>query len=65
LRSRCPTGRRAVGRALEGDWSVHKYAPDGDCRLLGYGTAPTPPLALQQAGLSGDDAGEVLGRAGI
>jgi hypothetical protein len=30
-----------------------------------YGTDRTRPRALEQAGLSGDDAGEVLGRAGI
>ena len=58
-------GRRVVGRALEGDWSVYVYASDGDGRLLGYGTGRTRPLALEQAGLSGADAGEALGRAGI
>jgi hypothetical protein len=36
--------------------------PDGP--LLGYGSANTLPGALTQAGLSGDDAGETLGRAG-
>jgi hypothetical protein len=41
------------------------YAGDGDGRLLGYGTARTRPYALEHAGLSGEDAGEVLGRAGI
>ena len=33
---------------------------DGDGWLLGYGSAPTRPLALRRAGLSGDDAAEVL-----
>jgi hypothetical protein len=34
--------------------------------LIGYGTARTRPHALdEQAGLSSEDAGEVLGRAGI
>jgi hypothetical protein len=58
-------GRRVVGRALEGDWSVYVYASDGGGRLLGYSNGRTRPLALEQAGLSGDDAGEALGRAGI
>jgi hypothetical protein len=52
-------GRRVVVRAIEGDWSVYVCVGDRDGGLLGYGTA------LEQAGLSGDDAGEVLGRAGI
>ena len=32
---------------------------------IGYGSARTRPHALEQAGLSSEDAGEVLGRAGI
>jgi hypothetical protein len=36
-----------------------------DGRLLGYGSAHTRPDALEHAGLTGGDAGEVLGRAGV
>ncbi len=56
-------GLRVVGYDRGGDWLVHVYQPDG--RLLGHATAGTRLHALTQAGLSGDDAGEVLGRAGI
>ena len=54
------TGRRHAGR-----WQIHVYPPDRHHPLLGHGTAPTRPDALAAAGLSGDDAGEVLGRIGI
>ena len=58
-------GRRVVGHNQDGEWSIYVYADDGDRRLVGYGTARTRPHALEHAGLSGQDAGEVLGRAGI
>ena len=44
---------------------MYVYAGEGDDRLLGSGIASTRPYALEDAGLSGEDAGEVLGRAGI
>ena len=44
---------------------MYVYAGEDDDRLLGCGTASTRPYALEHAGLSGKDAGEVLGRAGI
>ncbi|MGA2927740.1 MAG: hypothetical protein ABSG43_17435 [Solirubrobacteraceae bacterium] len=56
-------GLRVVGYDRGGQWSVHVYQPDG--RLLGHAAAGTRLHALAQAGLSGDEAGEVLGRAGI
>jgi hypothetical protein len=56
-------GRRVVGRDRDGAWSVSVY--DEDRRLLGYGTASNRLDALEQAGLSDDDAGEVLGLSGI
>ena len=58
-------GRRVVGHDRDGEWSIYVYAGDGDRRLLGYGIARTRLDALEHAGLSGEDAGEVLGRAGI
>ena len=58
-------GRRVVGRKRDGQWTIYVYASASDDRLLGYATARTRLSALQHAGLSGDDAGEVLGRAGI
>jgi hypothetical protein len=33
--------------------------------MLGYASASTLTGALRAAGLSGDDAGETLGRAGV
>jgi len=56
-------GLRVVGYDRGGEWLVHVYERDG--RLLGQAVAGTRLHALSQAGLSGDDAGEVLGRAGI
>jgi hypothetical protein len=56
-------GRRVVGHDRERKWSVSVYASEG--RLLGYASASTRLRALEQAGLSGGDAGEVLGRSGI
>jgi hypothetical protein len=56
-------GRRVVAHNRDREWSVFVYGEDG--RLLGYGTADTRLPALEQAGLSGDHAGEVLGRSGI
>ena len=47
------------------EWSIYVYSPSGQSRLLGYGIAATRPDALQRAGLTGEDAGEVLGRIGI
>jgi hypothetical protein len=58
-------GRRVVGHARGGEWSMFVYAGEGDDRLLGCGIAATRPYALEHAGLSREDAGEVLGRAGI
>ena len=58
-------GRRVVGHERDSEWWIYVYAPDAEGRLLGHGTARTRPCALEHAGLSGDDAGEVLGRAGI
>jgi hypothetical protein len=56
-------GLRVVGHDRSGEWSVTVYADDG--RLLGCGSACTRLHALEQAGLSSDDAGEVFGRSGI
>jgi hypothetical protein len=58
-------GRRVVGHDHDGEWSISVYASDQEARLIGYGSARTRPHALEQAGLSSEDAGEVLGRAGI
>lgn len=55
-------GLRVVGHDRAGDWSVSVYA---DGRLLGHGSGGTRLHALEQAGVSSDDAGEVLGRSGI
>jgi hypothetical protein len=56
-------GRSVIGRRRESHWQIHVYSPDR--RLLGCGAAATRPDALASAGLSGEDAGEVLGRVGI
>ncbi len=56
-------GRRVVGHDRDREWSVHLYGDDG--RLIGYASAGTRLHALEQAGLSSDLAGEVLGRSGI
>jgi hypothetical protein len=56
-------GRRVVGNGRGGEWSVSVYTADD--RLVGYAKAGTRLHALEQAGLSGDYAGEVLGRSGI
>ena len=58
-------GRRVIGRREGSEWSIHVYSPDRQSRLLGYGAAATRPDALERAGLTGEDAGEVLGRIGI
>ncbi len=60
-------GRRVVGRYHDPsrEWSIYVYPPQPDGQLLGYGSANTLPGALAQAGLSGDDAGETLGRVGV
>jgi hypothetical protein len=60
-------GRRVIGRQHnEGEgWSIYVYPPEGGGPILGYATASTRADALREAGLSGDDAGETLGRAGI
>jgi hypothetical protein len=58
-------GRRVVGRQRDGGWRIYVYAPGNDDRLLGCATGRTRLRALELAGLSGDDAGEVLGRAGV
>jgi len=56
-------GRRVIGHDRDREWSIYVYSDDG--RLLGYGGAATRVRALEQAGLSGDHVGEVLGRSGI
>ncbi len=56
-------GRRVVGNDRDREWSVHVYGDDG--RVIGHASAGTRLLALEQAGLSSDHAGEVLGRSGI
>jgi hypothetical protein len=60
-------GRRVIGRQHEqGEgWSIYVYPPDSEGPILGYASASTRTDALREAGLSGDDAGEALGRAGI
>ena len=58
-------GRRVIGRLEGSEWSIHVYSSARQSRLLGYGVAATRPDALERAGLSGEDAGEVLGRIGI
>jgi hypothetical protein len=58
-------GRRVIGRREGSEWSIHVYSPDRQSRLLGYGVAATRPDALERAGLTGEDAGEVLGRIGF
>lgn len=64
-------GRRVVGHDRDREWSDDRdrewsvYVYGHDRRLLGYGSAGTRLRACQQAGLSGDHAGEVLGRSGI
>jgi hypothetical protein len=58
-------GRRVLGRHTGGSWSVHVYSVGEHGRLIGYGVASMRPHALERAGLSGEDAGEVLGRIGI
>ena len=58
-------GRRILGRDRDGQWSIYVYAPHSDGRLLASASAPTRLHALEQAGLCGDHAGELLGRVGI
>jgi Group II intron, maturase-specific domain len=58
-------GRRVIGCRGGGEWSIYVYSPGGQSRLLGYGIAATRPDALQRAGPTGEDAGEILGRIGI
>ena len=58
-------GRRVIGRREGSEWSIYVYSPGGQSRLLAYGIAATRADALQRAGLTGEDAGEVLGRIGI
>ena len=58
-------GRRVIGHDRDGKWSIYVYAPDSDGRLLAFESAAMRLQALERAGLCGDDAGEVLGRAGI
>ena len=58
-------GRRVIGRREGNEWTIHVYSPARQSRLLGYGVAATRPDALERAGLTGEDAGEVLGRIGI
>ena len=60
-------GRRVVGHQREKgeDWLVSVYPPDSEGPMLGNASASTRTNPLREAGLSGDDIGEVLGRAGI
>jgi hypothetical protein len=60
-------GRRVIGRKKDrGEgWSIYVYPPDSDGPILGYASASALTDALRDAGLSGDDAGETLGRAGL
>jgi hypothetical protein len=60
-------GPRVIGRQHEqGEgWSIYVYLPYSGGPILGYASASTRTDALREAGLSGDDAGETLGRAGI
>jgi hypothetical protein len=58
-------GRRVVGRHDGKDWSVRLYSPGQPARLVGYGVAATRLAALEDAGVSAELAGEVLGRIGI
>ena len=58
-------GRRVIGHDRDGKWSIYVYAPDSDGRLLAFESAAMRLQALERAGLCSDDAGEVLGRAGI
>jgi hypothetical protein len=60
-------GRRVIGRQHErGEgWSIYVYPPDSEGPILGYASASTLTDGLREAGLSGDDAGETLGRAGV
>jgi hypothetical protein len=60
-------GRRVIGRQSDrGEgWSIYVYPPESEGPILGYSSASTLADALREAGLSGDDAGETLGRAGI
>jgi hypothetical protein len=59
-------GRRVIGRqhGPGGGWSIYVYPPH-ERPIVGYASAGTLIDALREAGLSGDDAGETLGRAGI
>ncbi len=56
-------GLKVVGYDRGGEWLVQVYDRDG--RLSGHAVAGIRLQAMRQAGLSGDEAGEVLGRAGI
>ena len=62
--ARSRTADASLGRDRDGEWLIYVYTPDSNGRLLASGSAPTRLHALEQAGLCGDDAGEVLGRAG-
>ena len=50
--------------ALAGAGRSYVY-PSHEGPIVGYASAGTLIDALREAGLSGDDAGETLGRAGI
>lgn len=60
-------GRRVIVRqhGPGENWSIYVYPPDSEGPILGYASASTLTDALREAGLSGDDAGETLGRAGV
>lgn len=59
--------RRVIGRQHDpGEgWSIYVYPPGNEGAILGYASASTLTDALRQAGLSDDDAGDTLGRAGV
>jgi hypothetical protein len=58
-------GRRVVGRYRADCWFVRVYSAGQPAQVFGFGAGATRPVALARAGLSGVDAGEVLGRIGI
>jgi hypothetical protein len=58
-------GRRVIGHDHDGDWSISVYAGDQEARLIGYGSARTAHTHSSKPACPGEDAGEVLGRAGI
>jgi hypothetical protein len=58
-------GRRVIGRREGSEWSITCTRRAGNPVSSATGMAATRLDALQRAGLTSDDAGEVLGRIGI